>query len=474
LTSRIHNSCRHCQPLTRREMLLRSANGFGALALAALLSDRAFGGPLAAKTGHHPARAKSVIFLYMDGGPSQVDTFDPKPRLTREDGQPIKMPAPPTQFIPHDSVPTVLASPWKFAPRGECGTSVSDLLPHTAQRVDDLCVVRSVVANFTEHANANLFLHTGASTQGKPSVGSWVTYGLGSECQDLPGYIVLKGGQIPAGGPDNFHSGFLPAVHQGSIFRDPIAPLANLERTEPTDELQRGKLDLLGKLDQSVLGRGEAQIEAAIANYELAFRMQSAVPELLDASGETPATERLYGLDQERTRSFGTQCLLARRLIERGVRFVEVMPPAVAGANRWDQHDKIKEGHEKMAGATDLPIAGLLADLKARGLLDETLVVWAGEFGRTPVAQGKSTGRDHSPYGFSIWLAGGGVRGGQVYGATDEYGFHAIENKVEIHDLHATMLHLVGIDHTQLTYRFGGRDMRLTDVYGNVVHDILL
>ncbi len=474
MTSRIHNPCRHCQPLTRREMLLRSANGFGAVALAALWSDRAFGGPLAAKTGHHAARAKSVIFLYMDGGPSQVDTFDPKPRLTREDGQPIKMAAPPTQFIPHDSVPTVLASPWKFTPRGQCGTPVSDLLPHIGQHVDDLCVVRSMVANFSEHANANLFLHTGFNTQGKPSVGSWVTYGLGSECQDLPGYIVLKGGQIPAGGPDNFHSGFLPAVHQGSIFRDPVAPLANLERTEPSDELQRGKLELLGKLDQSVLGRGEPQIEAAIANYELAFRMQSAVPELLDTRGETAATERLYGLDQERTRSFGTQCLLARRLIEWGVRFIEVMPPAVAGANRWDQHDRIKDGHEKMAGATDLPIAGLLADLKARGLLDETLVVWAGEFGRTPVAQGKSTGRDHSPYGFSIWLAGGGVRGGQIYGATDEYGFHAIENKVEIHDLHATLLHLLGIDHTRLTYRFGGRDMRLTDVYGNVLHDILL
>jgi hypothetical protein len=455
-------------------MLLRSANGFGAVALAAMLSDRALGGPV--RAGHHPPRARSVIFLYMDGGPSQVDTFDPKPRLAKENGQPIKMAAPPTQFIPHDRAPKVMASPWKFQPRGACGTPVSDLLPHIAGRVDDLCVVRSMVANFTEHANANLLLHTGFNTQGKPSVGSWVTYGLGSECQDLPGYIVLKGGQIPAGGPDNFHSGFLPAVHQGSIFRDPVAPLANLQRTEPTDELQRGKLDLLAKLDQSILGRAgqEPRIEAAIANYELAFRMQSAVPELLATGGETAATQRLYGLDEEATRSFGTQCLLARRLIERGVRFVEVMPPAVAGANRWDQHDKLADGHAKMARATDLPIAGLLADLKARGLLDQTLVVWAGEFGRTPVAQGVSTGRDHSPYGFSIWLAGGGIRGGQVYGATDEYGFHAIENKVEIHDLHATLLHLVGIDHTRLTYRFGGRDMRLTDVHGRVLHELLV
>jgi len=455
-------------------MLLRSANGFGAVALAALLAEQARGGPLTARGGHFPAKARSVIFLYMDGGPSQIDTFDPKPRLTQEHGQPIKMQAPPTQFIPHDSPPKVLASPWKFSARGQCGTSVSDLLPHIAGRADDLCVVRSMIANFTEHANANLFLHTGFNTQGKPSLGSWVTYGLGSECQELPGYIVLKGGQIPAGGPDNFHSGFLPAVHQGSIFRDPVAPVANLERTEPTAELQRGKLDLLAKLDQSVLGRSnDPRIEAAIANYELAFQMQTAVPELLAIGGETAATERLYGLDAEATRPFGTQCLLARRLIERGVRFVEVMPPAVAGANRWDQHDRIAEGHAKMARATDLPIAGLLADLKSRGLLDQTLVVWAGEFGRTPVAQGTSAGRDHSPYGFSIWLAGGGIRGGQVYGATDEYGFHAIENKVEVHDLHATILHLLGIDHTQLTYRFGGRDMRLTDVHGNVLHDLL-
>jgi hypothetical protein len=477
-------SCRHCSPpsLSRRELLLRSANGFGAVALAALWNDNAVGtplrpavSPLAPRVGHYPARVKRVIFLYMDGGPSQVDTFDPKPRLNREHGEPIKMAAPPTQFIPHDTVPKVLGSPWKFQQHGQSGTPVSDLFPHIAGCVDDLAVVRSMVANFTEHANANLFLHTGANTQGKPSVGSWVTYGLGSECENLPGYVVLKGGNIPAGGPDNFHSGYLPAVFQGSIFRDPEKPLANLERPEATGELQRGKLDLLSQLDQSVLARlGPAdQIEAAIANYELAFRMQAAVPELLDTRGETAQTQRLYGIDEEATRTFGLSCLLARRLIERGVRFVEVTPPAVAGANRWDQHDKIQDGHAKMALATDRPIAGLLTDLKARGLLDETLVVWAGEFGRTPVQQGTSTGRDHSPYGFSIWLAGGGIRGGVIYGATDEYGFHAIENKVTIHDLHATILHLLGVDHTRLTYRFGGRDMRLTDIHGEVVYGIL-
>lgn len=476
--------CRQCsgQSLTRREMLIRCANGFGAVALLAQMTEQGFGNSLSAATdslgprlGNHRPKAKRVIFLYMDGGPSQVDTFDPKPRLDKEHGQPIQMKAPPTQFIPHDSVPRVMRSPWPFQRHGQSGTEVSDLFPHLAQCVDDICVVRSMVADFTEHANANLFLHTGFNQQGRPSMGAWVTYGLGSECENLPGFIVLSGGRIPAGGAHNFHSGFLPAVYQSSIFRDTKAPLANLQRTEPTDALQRGKLDLMRKLDQSVLGRFGPNdlVEAAIANYELAFRMQAAVPDLLDIRDESEATQRLYGINQAATRQYGTQCLLARRFIERGVRFVEVTPPILEGANRWDQHDKLKEGHEKNARATDQPVAALLQDLKARGLLEETLVIWGGEFGRTPVAQGNSGGRDHSPYGFSMWFAGGGIKGGTVYGATDEYGFYAIENKVHIHDLHATMLHLLGIDHTKLTYRFGGRDMRLTDIYGDVVHDIL-
>jgi hypothetical protein len=463
-------------------MLECSANGFGALALAALLADRAFGGPsarapapLVPRTGHHAPRAKSVIFLYMDGGPSQVDTFDPKPRLTRENGEPIKMHFPPTQFIPHDSQPKVLASPWKFVQSGDSGTPISELFPHLGRCVDDLAIVRSMVANFTEHANANLFLHTGSNSQGRPSVGAWTTYGLGSENQELPGYIVFRNGVIPAGGPDNFHSGYLPAVHQGTIFREPQTPIANLQRSEPSDELQRGKLDLLATLDSGLLSRigPSDRVESAIANYELAFRMQAAVPDLFDTSGESQATMNLYGIDEEATRTYGLSCLMARRLVERGVRFIELTPPALPGANRWDQHDKLKDGHAKNALACDKPIAGLLTDLKSRGLLDQTLVVWAGEFGRTPVAQGTSTGRDHSPYGFSIWLAGGGVKGGVVYGATDEYGFHAIENKVTIHDLHATMLYLLGVDHTRLTYRFGGRDMRLTDIYGEVIEGIL-
>jgi hypothetical protein len=468
-------------------MLLRCANGFGAVALTSLMTERAFGNvlapspdtsPLSPRPGHYPAKARNVIFLYMDGGPSQVDTFDPKPRLQRENGQPIRMQAPPTQFIPHDTAPKVLASPWKFHRHGQSGIPVSELFPHVSGCVDDLCVVRSMVANFAEHANANLFLHTGFNQQGRPSVGSWVTYGLGSECQNLPGYIVLKGGFIPAGGPDNFNSGYLPAVYQGSIFRDTQNPIPNLTGRNTHlsgGQLQPAQRDLLRELDRSALERlgHDDRVEAAIANYELAFRMQTAVPDLLNIAGESNATRRLYGIDQERTRAFGMQCLMARRLVERGVRFVEVMPPAVAGANRWDQHDRIKEGHEGMALATDQPIAALLKDLKGRGLLQQTLVVWAGEFGRTPVAQGASLGRDHNPYGFTIWLAGGGIKGGMVYGATDEYGFHAIEDRVEIHDLHATMLHLLGIDHKRLTYRFGGRDMRLTDVHGEVVHPII-
>jgi hypothetical protein len=463
----------HCrrflQPLSRREMLARCANGFGALALAALLEDRAFGGPHGT---HHPARATSVIFLYMDGGPSQVDTFDPKPRLDREHGQPIKMKTPPTQF---NNVGTVMKCPWPFQQHGRSGIPVSGLFPHLAQCVDDLAIIRSMVANFSEHTNANYFLHTGHGQQGRPSMGAWVTYGLGSECHNLPGFVVLNGGLIPPGGIDNFNSGFLPANFQGSVFKHGAQPVANLQRAEPTDQVQRSKLDLLRRLDQAALARQGSNdaIESAIKNYELAFRMQTAVPDLMSLTGETPGTKKLYGLDAEfpQTRIFGTQCLLARRLVERGVRFIEVTCPSV-GHDRWDQHSHLKQGHEDNARAVDQPIAGLLKDLKARGLFEKTLVLWAGEFGRTPMAQG-SDGRDHNPFGFTVWLAGGGAKGGTIYGATDDYGYYAVENKVEIHDLHATMLHLLGVDHKKQTYRFGGRDMRLTDVHGEVVKGVI-
>jgi hypothetical protein len=344
-----------------------------------------------------------------------------------------------------------------------------------ARHVDVMAVVRSMTSEFSEHTNANYFLHTGIGIQGRPSMGAWVAYGLGSECQDLPGFVVLNGGLIPPGGLDNFNSGFLPATFQGSIFTAADPPVANIRRSEATDALQRNKLDLLRKLDAGTLDRlGHVdQLESAIANYELAYRMQLAVPDLMDLRDETQNTRQMYGLDAKSpgTATFGQQCLIARRLIERGVRFIELTCPSI-GHDRWDQHSNLKQGHHDNALAVDQPIGALLTDLKQRGLLSETLVIWSGEFGRTPFAQG-SDGRDHNPFGFTLWLAGGGIKGGTIYGATDEFGYKAIENKLEIYDLHATMLHLLGLDHTRLTFRFSGRDMRLTDVHGHVIDDIL-
>ncbi len=467
----------HCQrfmprPQTRREMLLRCANGFGAVALTALLAEEAAAAP--ANPRHHPARARNVIFLYMDGGPSQVDTFDYKPLLEKYHGKDPHsvFQVEPTQF---DNVGKVMASPWKFRRRGQSGLWVSDLFPHIGGCMDDLCLVRSLVSKFPEHTGANYFLHTGSGVQGRPSMGAWFSYGLGSDNKNLPGFIVLNGGLIPPGGLDNFNSGFLPAAYQGSVFKAADPPLANIRPLESSPRHQRDKLDLLRRLDQSVearVGRSD-EIESAIANYETAYRMQTAVPELMDLHGETSATKKLYGLDAPyaATRIFATQCLIVRRLVERGARFLELTCPRVPG-DRWDQHSALKQGHENNARAVDQPIAALLKDLKVRGLLDTTLVVWAGEFGRTPFAQG-ADGRDHNQFGFTIWLAGGGIKPGMAYGQTDEWGYKVIKDKMEIHDLHATMLYLLGVDHKRLTVRFGGRDMRLTDVHGEVVKEIL-
>jgi hypothetical protein len=465
-------------PPTRREMLSRCANGFGAVALAALFAEQGEGSD--PKTGarqpvqHHAARARNVIFLYMDGGPSQVDTFDPKPLLSKYDGQDPHsiFKVEPTQF---NNVGKVLGSPWSFKQYGASGLWVSSLFPQVAECVDDLAVIRSVVSKFPEHTSANYFLHTGSGVQGRPSIGAWANYGLGSLNKDLPGFIVLNGGLIPPGGLDNFNSGFLPAAYQGSVFRADNPPVANIVRREATDGQQRGKLDLIKKLDAGFVERqGKSdELESAIANYETAYRMQTSVPELMNLAGESEATKKLYGLDSKYapTQTFGRQCLLARRLVERGARFLELTCPSV-GHDRWDQHSNLRDGHEKNARAVDQPIAALLKDLKSRGLLDTTLVVWAGEFGRTPFAQG-SDGRDHNPFGFSIWMAGGGAKGGTVYGETDEWGYKVVKGKVEIHDLHATMLHLLGVDHKRLTFRFGGRDMRLTDVHGEVVREVI-
>ena len=460
---------------SRRDMLQKSAIGFGATALAGMLgSARADSStdPFAPKKAHFDAKARSVIFLYMDGGVSQVDSFDTKPELDKQNGKPFPTKTEPTQF---NNIGNTLASPWKFKKYGQCGTPVSDLFPHIARHVDDMAVVRSMVSNFPEHTNANYFLHTGHGQQGRPSMGAWFGYGLGTECQDLPHYVILNGGLIPPGGMDNFGSGFLPASYQGSVFANSDPPVADIRRREKSAEQQRRKLDLIRKLDQQTLTKygQDDQIESAINNYELAARMQMAVPELMDLHNETKQTQDAYGMSAEfqNTATFGRQCLIARRLVERGVRFIQLTCPGCNG-DRWDQHAGLVDGNTKNARSVDQPIAALLADLKERGLLDSTLVVWSGEFGRTPFAQG-SDGRDHNQYGFSMWMAGGGVKGGLVYGATDDFGYKAVENKVEIHDLHATMLHLFGVDHERLTYRFSGRDMRLTDVHGHVIHEIL-
>jgi hypothetical protein len=459
-------------PPSRRELLLHAANGFGAVALASLLAED--GRATAAPARHHPAKAKSVIFLYMDGGPSQIDTFDYKPLLEKYHGRDphTVFKVEPTQF---NNVTKVMASPWKFKQHGASGQWVSELFPHVAKCVDDMAFLRSLTSKFPEHTSANYFLHTGSGVQGRPSMGAWVGYGLGSESKELPGFIVLNGGLIPPGGLDNFNSGFLPAAFQGSVFRAGDPPVANVVPLEKQSALQTGKLDLLKKLDAGARDRfhGADEIESAIKNYETAFRMQAAVPELMDLKGESDAVKKLYGLDADfpHTRTFGRQCLIARRLVERGVRFIELTCPA-AGGDRWDQHSDLKAGHEANARAVDQPIAGLLTDLKKRGLLDSTLVVWAGEFGRTPFAQG-ANGRDHNQYGFTVWLAGGGAKPGVAYGETDDWGYKAVQGKAEMHDLHATMLHLLGVDHKKLTFRFGGRDMRLTDVHGELIEPIL-
>jgi hypothetical protein len=467
--------CRQFQrtPINRRDLLKASGFGFGAFAFDAL-SGEVHGRQTADRT-HHKAKAKNVIFLYMDGGVSHVDSFDPKPALKEHNG---KNPADffkvsPTQFNNNGKI---LASPWNFKEYGKSGIVVSDLFPHIAQHVDDLAVVRSMTSNFSEHTNANYFLHTGSGLQGRPSMGAWVTYGLGSESKDLPGFVVVNGGLTPPGGLDNFNSGFLPASYQGSVFKPGgSAPVANISRRERDPQTQRSKLDLLAKLDAVGAERsgGQDAIESAIANYEMAFRMQSSVPELTDLSGESEQLKELYGMNHkyDKTRIFASECLMARRLVERGVRFVELTCPNT-GNDRWDAHSNLKKNHENNALAVDQPIAALLTDLKQRGMLQETLVIWAGEFGRTPFAQG-SNGRDHHPFAYSIWMAGGGAKGGTIYGKTDQFGYHVIEGKLEMHDMHATMLHLLGIDHERSTYRFSGRDMRLTDVHGHVVHDII-
>lgn len=467
-------------PLTRRALLTRTANGFGALAAGALFGRHASAaalpvapgdGPFTPRAPHFKARAKNVIFLYMDGGPAQMDTFDPKPELARWAGKPIPVDTPPTQF---NNIGTVLPSYWDFKPGGESGLPISDLFPELRRHADKLCVVRSMTNKFPEHTAANYLLHTGHNPAGRPSVGAWCAYGLGSEADNLPGYVVVDGGLTPPGGIECYGSGFLSPSYQGSTFRSQGDPVAHARGPHSGSDREARRRALLEAFDRGG-GARDSSVEAALDNYELAFRMQSAVPELADLTKESAATRELYGVDAEYkpTATFARQCMLARRLVERGVRFVQV-PMVATGHDRWDQHSNLKQGHTDNARAVDQPVAALLADLESRGLLESTVVLFAGEFGRTPMAQGggdgANRGRDHNPHGFSIWLAGGGVKGGSAFGATDDFGYFAVDQPVEMHDLHATLLHILGLDHTRLTVRFDGRDMRLTDVFGHVQH----
>ncbi|MEK6257265.1 MAG: DUF1501 domain-containing protein [Planctomycetota bacterium] len=463
------------RPVTRREMLATAANGFGMVALSALMADEVrAASPVDATAArrHFPVKAKNVIFCFMDGGVSHVDSFDPKPKLDELDGKPFTESKNPTA----NGNRQWLKSPWTFQRHGECGMPISSLFPHTARCADDLAVIRSMKADLPIHSTGVLRLHTGSNNAGKPSLGSWVNYGLGSENRNLPGFVVLSFGVVPCGGLENFSNGFLPASHQASQFQADGTPIHNIQPADKDRRLQQAKLALLRSQDESFsrsLGT-EDSIESAIQNYEMAYRMQSLVPDVLDLSRETEATQKLYGLDSKvpSQKLYGIQCLRARRLIESGVRFVEITCPPGASNGTWDQHGALKQGHEKNALDTDQAIAGLILDLKQRGLFDETLIVWAGEFGRTPHSAGRD-GRDHHPEGFSVWLAGGGTKGGTIYGATDELGMHAVENVSTFHDLHATILHLLGLDHERLTYRHAGRDFRLTDVHGNAIREVI-
>jgi len=425
--------------------------------------------PLAIRPSHHPPRAKRCIFIYLPGGPSQIDLLDPKPRVTEQDGQPLPFDKP---ALFRTRTGNLFASPWKFKKHGESGIDVSELLPHISGCVDDICVIRSMVTDNINHDGAALQMNTGEQAFSRPAIGAWVTYGLGSENENLPGFVVISPNTVFQNEP-LWSSSFLPAGYQGTWVRDLANPIANLQSTPAARRRQRSQIATLRRLHEL---RGESlpnakALDARIASFELAYRMQVQAPEAFVIDNESDATRKLYGIGDPVTEPMGKQLLLARRLAERGVRFIQVYDSS-RGINIWDHHDGIHNKLPENCALTDLPIAGFLKDLKNRGLLDETLVIWGGEFGRTPTAEG-SDGREHHPFGFTMWLAGGGIKGGHIHGATDEYGWHAVQDKVHVHDLHATILHLLGLDHERLTYRYGGRDFRLTDVYGRVVREIL-
>lgn len=464
---------------SRREMLCDAACGFGNLALAGLLANvdpicstvsAQVHNPLEAKTSHFAARAKSIIFLFMHGGVSHIDTFDPKPKLAEFDGKPLPF-SNPLQFS--NKIGNLKRSPWKFHKYGQSGIEVSELFPHVGQVVDDICFIRSMHVDQVDHGGAILQLHTGSAVFPRPSMGAWINYGLGTQNQNLPGFVTISPATIH-GAQQNYGSAFLPGSYQGTPIGDANSPIAastirNLQPGEPSSSLQQLQLEYLREnhKEQASVSAADPRLEARIQSFELAFRMQMEAPEILNINDEPQSINKLYGINETPTDNFGRQCLLARRLVERGVRFVQC-----SHSYKWDQHGGLYDGHKNNALEVDLPIAGLLIDLKQRGLLNDTLVVWGTEFGRTPMCEG-TDGRDHNPYGFTIWMAGAGVRGGHVHGATDELGYFAVQDRVSMYDLHATMLHILGLDHKRLTYYYNGRDFRLTDVHGKVIEQIL-
>jgi hypothetical protein len=469
---------------SRRDFLYRAGGGLGGIALSWLLArdglaaesaGKSLPNPLAVKKPHFEGKAKSVIFMFMVGGPSQMDLFDPKPELLKRQGKPLpeSFGKPISQFTKGDT--PLLGSTRKFRKHGKSGIEISDLLPHLSTCVDDIAFLRSCWCTSTVHAPAMYELHSGRTIMGWPSLGSWVTYGLGSVNENLPAYCVMVQPEgTPEGGAPCWGSAFLPAVYQGTLFRKGASPILNLKPPEEvTQDRQRQTLDLLRKMNEAKLDSEDSELSARIASYELAFRMQQHAPEAVDLTKETAATKRAYGLEDKRTNDFGTRCLLARRLVERGVRFVQLYSGGGPVSIQWDAHDDINGNHEKMCGLVDQPIAALLKDLKERGLLDTTLVVWASEFGRTPHSQG-GKGRDHNPLGYTMWMAGGGVKGGQAIGETDEFGLRATKDRISVNDFHATILHLLGLDHEKLTFLHNARDERLTDVAGKVVEQVLV
>lgn len=470
----------NCQRFTpafnRRDLLRTSACGFGQMVLSALSASGASAdlnaseSQLAPKIPHLIPRAKRVIFLFMWGGPSHVDLFDPKPRLNEESGKPLSGKAVGSD---KETLGTALGSPFRFGQYGDSGIWMSELFPHLARQADRLCVIRSMHTDGQAHGEALLRLHTGQANLVRPSVGAWVSYGLGCESSNLPAFITISPPR-GHGGVQNYGSAFLPTVHQGTAIGSAEVPITkavvpNLVNARLSAGLQRSQLDLIQSLNRKHLtdSKVDQQIEGLIANYELAFRMQSTMPQVMSLNDESKATLDLYGVDSEPTDNFARQCLLARKFAEQGVRYIQVSTNYT-----WDHHSKVQAGHITESAKVDRPIAGLLTDLDQRGLLDDTLVLWGAEFGRTPTVE-NGDGRGHHPQAFTMWMAGGGVRRGLTYGSTDDFGYSPVENPVHMHDLHATLLHILGLDHEQLTYRSAGRDFRLTDVYGNVVHDIL-